>query len=267
VTGASSEIVVRGVHALWRSAMWWGIGIISLAVITVAFWPSLEGSAALDSFKDMGSLLEAFGAQDIATPAGYLDGQLFALMLPLLLSGLAIAGVSGVTAGDEDGGRLEVLHALPVSRRALWLGRWASSCLVLLAVATVTALVMVISLPLFSLDEVGAGRVVGATAGCALLAALVASVAYAAAGAGASRGRAAAAAIVVLTASYVGAFLVPLADSLAGARKLSPWYWAIGQQPVTDGIDVVGLLAVVAVTALLVVLGTAAVERRDIRSP
>src|SRR5207253_196713 len=96
------EVVARGAGALRRSTIWWGIGIAVLTITTAGFWPSLEGSAALDSFDDMGSLLEAFGAQNMATPAGYLDGQMFAIMLPLLLSGLAIAGVTALTSGDED---------------------------------------------------------------------------------------------------------------------------------------------------------------------
>ena len=37
---------------------------------------------SLTELEDMGSLLEAFGAQDLASPAGYLDGQVFAFMLP-----------------------------------------------------------------------------------------------------------------------------------------------------------------------------------------
>ena len=135
VTGAFTELLVRGMRALRRSAAWWGFGIVVFAVVNAAFWPSLEGSDALDSFDDMADLLEAFGAQNLATPSGYLDGQMYALMLPLLLSGMAIAGLTAITSGDEGAGRLELLHALPVSRRAVWLGRWAAAMLVLFAVA------------------------------------------------------------------------------------------------------------------------------------
>jgi ABC-2 type transport system permease protein len=266
VTGRFAEIVSRGVDALRRSALWWGLGIVALAVVSAAFWPSLEGSDALKSFEDMGSLLEAFGAQNIATPAGYLDGQLYALMLPLLLSGMAIAGASALTSGDEDAGRLELLHALPVGRPTIWFGRWTSSVLALLAVALVTTVVLVACLPLFSLQEVGAWRIVGATAGCTLLAAFHGAVAYAAGGIGVARTTAVGLAVLVLVAGYVVSFLFPLVDALRGARAWSPWYWAIGEQPVTDGVSVARLLLLVAVTAALVWLGTAAVQRRDIRS-
>jgi ABC-2 type transport system permease protein len=260
------EIVGRGVRALRRSVLWWGLGVVALAVVSAAFWPSLEGSDALASFEDMGSLLDAFGAQNIATPAGYLDGQLYALMLPLLLSGMAIAGASALTSGDEDSGRLELLHALPIGRRTLWLGRWTSAVVALLFVTLVTMVVMVACRPLFSLQEVGASRIVGATLGCALLAAFHAAVAYAAGGVGAARTTAVGLAVLVLVTGYVVSFLFPLVDALRGVRAWSPWYWAIGEQPVTDGVSTARLLLLVAVTAALVWLGTAAVDRRDIRS-
>jgi ABC-2 type transport system permease protein len=265
VTVVSEELVTGGVRAIRRSGLWWGVGIVAMAVITAAFWPSLEGSEALSSFEDMEDLLEAFGAQNIATPAGYLDGQLYALMLPLLFSGLAIATVTALTSGDEDAGRLEFVHALPVSRRGVWLGRWTAAVLVLLAVAAAAAVTMVVLRPVFSYAEVSWIRLVVATFAGALLGAFHAAVAYAVGGWGGSRGRAVGVATIVLVAGYVAALLVPLVDALEWVRVLSPWHWALREQPATNGVHAGGLLLLAGVTALLVWLGTAAVERRDIR--
>ena len=142
MTGASAELLRRGVDSLRRSAFWWGLDIVCLALVNVAFWPSLEGSDALASFDEIGAALEAFGAQNMSSPVGYLDGQMFALMLPLLLSGFAVSGVTAITAGDEDAGRLECLLALPVGRRQVWFSRWLASAVAVLSVAAVTAIVM-----------------------------------------------------------------------------------------------------------------------------
>lgn len=263
---ASRELVVGGVRAVRRSAIWWSVGIATFIVVNLAFWPSLEGSAALEGFEDMADLMEAFGAQNIATPAGYVDGQVYALLLPLLLSALAITLASGLTAGDEHAGRLELLHALPVGRRQVWLGRWWAVASVLLGVGVVAGVSTLVSLPLFSLTEVSAGRVVLATVGCVLLAAFHGSVAYAAAGLGGTRGASAGAGVVVLVVGYVMSFVLPIADALDGARNLSPWYWALGDQPVSDGVAGwrLGLTALLA--AAFVALGTWAIDRRDIHT-
>ena len=42
------ELVVRGFDAQRRSALWWTLGIVVLTVLNAAFWPSLEGTEALD---------------------------------------------------------------------------------------------------------------------------------------------------------------------------------------------------------------------------
>lgn len=264
---ATTELIVRGVQALRRSTLWWGGGSVAFGVLNVAFWPSLEGTDALESVEDMGELLEAFGAQDLTSPAGYLDGQLYAFLLPLLLSGMGIAGASAVTAGDEDAGRLELLHALPVGRRALWLCRWWAALGALAAVTAAVATVMAVCLPVFSLDGVAVATVLGATGACGLLAAFHASVAFAAGGLGAPRGRAVGLAVTVLVAGYVASYILPIADSLTGARGWSPWYWALGRQPVSDGVDPAPLLLLSAATAGLVALGLWGVGRRDIRTP
>ena len=263
---AALELVVRGVKTVRRSATWWAVGVATFVVVNLAFWPSLEDSGALDAYEGMEDFLEAFGAANINTPAGYVDGQVYALLLPLLFSALAITLMSGLTAGDENAGRLELLHALPVSRRVVWFGRWAAGALVLLAVGVVGGVTTLLSLPVFSLEEVSSGRVVMATVGCILLAAFHGSVAYTLAAFGATRGLAAGVGIVVLVAGYLMSFVLPLADALAGARDWSPWYWALGDQPVSNGVEAWRLLLTAALTVVLVAVGTWAIDRRDIRT-
>jgi ABC-2 type transport system permease protein len=266
VTGPTAELLRRGVAALRRSGFWWGFAVLVFTLLNLAFWPSLEDSGSLAELEDsMGDLLEAFGAQGLSTPAGYLDGQLYALMLPLLLSGAAIAMTTALTATDEDAGRLELLHALPLGRRIVWLSRWASATAVLATIVLVTTAVVVAVLVPFSLDEAGFGPVIAATLACGALAAFHGSVAYAVAGLGGSRGLVLGSSVGVLLAGYVLGFVLPLSDALTGARSWSPWHWAIGEQPVSDGVGL-GLLAVLGATAALVALGTWSVERRDIRS-
>lgn len=264
---ARSLLVRHDLAALRRSMLWWSIGLLTLSLVNVAFWPSLEGSDAMEAFDDMGSLLEAFGAQNMGTPAGYLDGQMFAFLLPLLLTGMAVAWVSGRTAGEEDAGRLEVLLSLPVSRPSVWLVRWSASMLAVVVVAAAVGVLVVATRPVFSLEEVRPTAVATAVAGCIALAALSAAVSYAAAGLGARRGLAAGLAVAVTVTGYVMAYLAPLNDRLDWLRSWSPWHWALGEQPVSDGVALLPALGVAALTALLVAVGTVGVARRDVRTP
>ena len=259
-------VAAAGVRALRRHATWWTIGIVAFVVMNAAVWPSLEGSDALAGLDSMESLLKAFGAENIGTPAGYLDGQIFALLLPLLLAAMAVSSMTALTSGDEDAGRLELLHALPVDRRAIWIGRWLASAVELVGVATVTGLVMVACLPVFSFDGVGIGAVLLATSGCALLALFHAAVVYLVGGLGGTRGLSIGIGVFALVFGYVASFLLPLSSSLAWARRASPWFWSIGSQPVSDGLVALHAAVVMLVVALFTAAGTAAVERRDLRS-
>ena len=94
MTQANRELIVRGVATLRRSTIWWSLGIAVLTITTTAFWPSLEGSEAIESFDDMGSVLEAFGAQNMGTPAGYLDGQMFAIFVIILAAAEAAVALA-----------------------------------------------------------------------------------------------------------------------------------------------------------------------------
>ena len=268
-TVRTSELVRRAVRTQARVALWWTVGIVAMSLLTAALWPSLEGTDALSGFENSLSpdVLEAFGAQNLSTAAGYLDGQIFALLLPLLLSACGIAVAAALASGDEDAGRWELLQALPVSRSQLWSTRLVGVLVVLAGVAGVLAGAMVATLPLFSLEEAGAGRVVGATVACALLAAFHASVVALVAGLGGGRGRAIGVAVVVLVAGYIGNFLLPLVDAAAPLRRLSPWYWSIGQQPVSNGVSLGWFAVLLAVTGGLICAGLLGYSRRDLKAP
>lgn len=266
MTSPAAELLRTGARALRRSSIWWAVGIVAFAVINLAFWPSFEGSDALSSLQEMsGDLLQAFGAQNIATPEGYLDGQMYALMLPLLLSGMAIAMSTALTAGDEDAGRLELLHALPVARRTIWLARFGSVLCAVAAVTGIVAAATVLATRVFSL-EVSAPRVVVATFACAALAVFHGAVCYLVAGLGRSRAVAIGTGVLVMVIGYVVSFVFPLSQALADAQKASPWYWALGAQPISDGIAPLPLAGLLVVSAVLVAAGTLTLERRDIRA-
>lgn len=265
---ADVELTRRGAHAQWKAALWWTLGIVALALATVAFWPSIEESDALSDLEQSLSpdVLAAFGAENLSTPAGYLDGQLYALLLPMLLSGMAIAAASSLTSGDEDAGRLELIHALPVRRQTVWIARLLSVVLVLAIITGIVIAVVAGTLGAFSLDEIPVERIVEATLACGLLAAFHGALAYAVGGLGGSRGLAIGVATLVLLAGYVVNFLFPLVDALADLRQASPWYWAIGEQPVTNGVEPVWLGLLGGVTLVAIALGTFGVGRRDIRA-
>ena len=70
-------------------------GLLALVALNVAFYPSIRGDTTINDYvKDLPESLRSLfagGELDIASPAGYLNSQVFALMAPLITDKKSIA--------------------------------------------------------------------------------------------------------------------------------------------------------------------------------
>jgi beta-exotoxin I transport system permease protein len=261
------ELVLIPARALRRTSLAWGVVLALFIGATVAFWPAFKGTSALSqAFDQMPSgLVQALGMQDIGSPAGFLRGNLYDFLIPLLLIGAAVAMASGQTAGEEDAGRLELYLAQPVSRAALWVGRVTA---LLVAVALVV-IVMVVAQLVFD-AAVGlpapVSNIVATAVLCALLALVHAGLAFAVAGWLPRPSLTLGLPIAVGVAGYLVVALFPLNATLAPWRHLSPWDWAFGDDPLVHATAVWRYLALLVPALVLPAIGALGFGRRDIRS-
>lgn len=250
-----------------RSLVGWMLGMAGVVAMYSAFYPSLTSNAKQLN-KYLESMPPAFkeligGAGAFTTPRGYLQGEIFSIMAPLLLAIYAIgAGARGV-AGEEQGGTLDLLLAYPIERGSVVLQKFA-------AFATGTVLlglvlwisILVIGRP-FDLT-VGAGDAAAACVAVALLAIDAGALALAV---GCSRGRPGSAvgiATSVLVAMYLLDILAPSVQRVAWLQRLSLLHYSSGAQPITNGLSF-GNVAVLAGFALLALVGAVvSFDRRDL---
>jgi ABC-2 type transport system permease protein len=253
-----------------RTDLWWALGILLFCFINIAFYPSVEGDAALDqAMEDLPpALQELFGIQEgisLGAPAGYLQSQLFS-MLPLLLTILGVAVASAMLGGAEEDGSLEFLLAQPISRRRLVLQRlFAVTVVVAAHTVLITALVFAIC-PLFGLlEDVDLAGLALACIGSGTLALLHSSVAFTAGAYFGRRNAAIAVASALAVAGYVAQGLLAAIDAPEALRYASPWYWFLRENMLAFGPNVTSVLPAL---VLALVAGLAAVpilERRDLR--
>lgn len=260
-------LVLDPMRAAIRGWAAWTIAIGSLVVVTVAFWPAFQDlpdlTALIESLPP--GLIEAFGLQGIASPAGYLRGNLYDIMVPLLFGWASIFLANGMTAAEEDAGRLELVLAQPVSRSAAFLGRALAVVAWTALIAGVTAAVQLASDLPFGL-EIDTGRVLETVVLCGLLGLLHGTLALAVAGLAPRPPVVLGVGLTVLIAGFVVAALFPLSDQLRDWARLSPWDWAIGGDPLVNGGDPWRYVALVVPSVVLVALGVAGFTRRDVRS-
>jgi ABC-2 type transport system permease protein len=197
------------------------------------------------------------------SPAGYLQGTLFALLGPLLLVMMAVAAGARAIAGDEEAGTLELLLAHPVSRTRLLLERFGA------LVAAVTLLGLVIwagTLAAVAAADmgIGAGRIAATTLGLALLVLGFGTVALAVGARSGHRGLTLGVTAAVTVAAYLANTVAPQVDALKGVETWSPFHWYLGGDPLRAGADLGHLAVLAAIPLVMVALALWWLNRRDI---
>ena len=267
MSGRAYELLAVPLRAARRAGVVWALCIGALIGLTVAFYPPFRDEADLAGLINgmPDALVQAFGLSDFGTPAGFLRGNLYAVLVPLAL---AIAGVllmNGQTASDEDSGRMEAYLAQPVSRGAIFWGRVLAVCFWLACIGVAMLAIQLVSDQVFGLD-IPTDRVLATIALCMLLAALHAGVAAAVAGLTGRPGLVVAIGMVIAVAGYVAVALFPISDVLAPWRHASPWDWALGGDPLVNGAEAWRYLALGIPAVVLFAIGAIGFARRDVRA-
>jgi ABC-2 type transport system permease protein len=262
------EVFADALRERRRSLLWWTIGLAGLVALNVAFYPSVRDDPALSGYaKDLPESVRALfagGELDIASPAGYLNSRIFALMAPLLFLIVAIGAGSAAVAGEEERGTLELVLAHPIRRRDYVLQRFLALAVLLAALTTV--LLATVALGSLAVDlEIGFGKLAVASLSVGLLALLFAAIALATGALAPGRARAIAVAGGLAVAAWIFDGLARSVDPLEGLRPLGPYYHALGQNPLREGAPSAGWALLIAAAAIAAVLAAAGLERRDTR--
>jgi ABC-2 type transport system permease protein len=266
---AMRSVFAKSVYDARRSIAGWSVELVGIVVLIVAIYPSFGHSNAIASLgKSFPGSLTAFvgygGRVDYASPVGFLGTELFTLMLPLVLTGLAIVGGARTIASEEEQATLDLLLANPISRTRLLFEK-SGALLVQLALLTLV-LFAALALSTRAWDvHIGVGRLAAASFFVLLIAALFGALAVAV---GAATGRHDLA-VGVPAGGAALAYLVngvaPLVSWLSTPAKATPFYHYTTPAPLLHGFQLDHALALAAPTALLVVLAASLFARRDLR--
>jgi ABC-2 type transport system permease protein len=267
---ASAELARRGVNDHRRALAGWCAGTFLYILMIAAIFPSLKSSGTLDTLaKNYPDAIKAFfgitGGASLGSGPGFLDAELFSFMLPLLVLALAIGSGAREIAGEEDAGRLELILAYPIRRRAAVLAKGVAVAAGVVAIAVCAGVALLVLDPVFDLD-LPFWHVVGASLDLTLLGLFFGWLALAVGAAVGKHGLAVALPAGLAAGSYLVSGLHSLAGWLDPFRFLSVFWW-LGTTPLQSGIRGWGVLVagLAAVAALLA--GALLVDRRDLEAP
>ncbi|MEO8626155.1 MAG: ABC transporter permease subunit [Candidatus Limnocylindrales bacterium] len=261
------ELVATPLRGSWRAGLAWTLAFAIFIIVTVAFWPAFKGSSALtEALKTLPeAMLQAFGLEDFASPAGFLRGGLYEVLVPLMFATAGAMFANSAISAEEDAGRIELFLAQPVTRVAFLTGRVISTLLWLVALMLVVLVSQVVSDVIFDL-QIGASQIIATVILSGLVGVLSAAISIAVAGIIARPGLVVGVSLTVAFLGYIVSALFPISEVLRPWAGISPWNWALGGDPLVNGAELWRYLALILPSAALAIVGILAFTRRDVRS-
>lgn len=253
---------------LRRGFVWWALGLVAYVAMIAAVYPTIrdndEMRKLVDQYPEALKAFFAFGGQlDFTSAAGYLGGELFSFMIPLLFLVAAVGNGASAIAGEEDRGTLDLLLAMPLSRRRVAVEKLAAMVLEVVALGVVLWLALWIGARAFSMD-IASTNLAAATAGVVLLAIAYGAIAFMLGAGTGRRGLAIGVSIASAVAAYLVNSLAALVDALVPLQKASPFYHYATSDALRHGLAPVHALFPVAIAVAATVVGVWLFERRDI---
>ena len=265
----AAETLRRELRDHRRALIAWCVGIAAYVTLIAAIFPSIHGSVQFDRLLEHypEALKALFGLQggSITTGAGYLDVELFSLMLPLLVIVLAIGAGARTFAGEEDAGRLELPLAYPVARARVVVWKAVGVAIQVLAAAVAALIAIAVLDPIVGLD-LSTGNLLQAIVALTVVGILFGWIALAVGAAVPSRALAVGVPAAIGATGYLVGGLHSLAVWLDPFRFVSP-FWLVGTGPLRNGVDPVGVVVVAAIAVCVLLAGAWRVERRDLQTP
>jgi len=251
----------------WRGQIiGWGVALAALALLVASLYDAaLQMRAQLEQLLDtMPPELMMFvgGVDRVFSPAGFLDTRFFSMM-PLLLGVFAVIIGSGLIAGDEENGTLDLILAHPLRRFDLIVGRWLAFCAALLGILAMAWLGLIIASSFTSikfgwldmaLPFVSLFGILAWFGGLALLLSMIVP----------SRRLAASLTGLILAASYFITTLARISPNLNALAQWSPFTYYQGGSAL-EGFNAGDFVGLLLMSLVFVAIGAWLFQRRDIR--
>lgn len=256
---------------LWdsrRSYWWWVAGLSAIVFLMSIFYPLIAED--VDAWQELLELYpESFLAifnidlEQFTTGAGYLSGELYSLMLPIIVIIFTVLRGASATAGEEHEGTMDLLLGAPVLRSRVMIDKFAAASLLTAGLGATFVLSLLIANPIFDLG-IGMEGLLAINLNLVLLSLLFGAIALVVGAATGNRGLAGGVAAALAVASFFAHSLAGLTDVMEIPEKFSPFYWYVGNDPFINGFSWFHTGLLVLVTAALFALAVYAFTRRDI---
>lgn len=260
-----SNVLLKSLRDARRSMIWWTLGLVALIGMTVLFYPAIQNAPELnDIFAEMPEAVVALlGESDLVSPEGYLNSQLFALMLPLLLIFYAVGSGSAAIAGEEERGSLELLLSHPIGRIKVALQKTMAMTILIIYLCIVTGVATWIGAVLVEM-QIDPGNLAAAMVAAAALAIAFGCLALAVGAATGSRSTAIGIGAALGIGGYLTFSLAPLVEFLDQISFLSAFNYYDTGTVLREGLRYENPAILLASGLVILAVGVWIFNRRDL---
>lgn len=255
---------------LWQrrwSIMWWSVGVAAFIFINMVMYPSFKDQASelQKSFENLpDTAVQLFGGStDFFSPVGFLNSQIYFIMLPLLLGILAIGLGSSILAREEQDHTIETLLARPVSRARLLAGKTLAAVTIITIVTLVSLVLTVVTAIAVDID-IALIRLLEVTFICWLLALSFGVVALLLTSFGKARSASLGVASVFALGGYIVSSLAGTIDWLKIPSKIFPFDYYQSEAILRNTYDWKNIIFFLAVLVIGYVVAWRIFSKRDI---
>lgn len=266
-SGRSLAVLLGHVLSLQaRSVAIWGVLLGLFGAMMVAIFPAIADGPALDDLADSfpPGMMEAAGIEDITsigTITGFLQAELFGLIVPLALPFFAIMAAANAIAGAEERGAMDVLMGNPMPRWQLVVAYFVSTAFSLVGILAIFGLFLWGS-ALFIDADLKLGTTAEGVFGAWPLALFFGGLAMLLSAIFHRRMLAVGISGAVLAAMYFLDIVSGLVEDLEFLKNFSAIHHY--GSPITDGIDWTSFVGLTGAALVLAAVAILAFQRRDI---
>ncbi|KFF59540.1 ABC transporter permease [Cryobacterium sp. MLB-32] len=249
----------------WRSLVGWGLGLVAATSLYLPIYPSMGGSAQMQDLIDTlpKELVRSLNYDQIGTGPGYAQATIFGLIAFLLLSIAAISWGASALGGDEESGQLELTLAHAVTRVQVAVARFAALAVRVIALSLLLgALILFWNSP--AQLEIDAVNLFGTSLLFAGLILLSGSAALLCGAVGGRRVWGIGGGAAVAVGGYVFNAIGNQSADVEWLHTLSPYYWAFGHNPLSNGANWATVGIFFAVSLLLAAATALVMRHRDV---
>ena len=260
-----SNVLLKTISDNRLSILWWSIGIALFNLMVMGFYPSFGQNADYSQLLHSLSpeMVKVFLGSLSNTPAAYLDGKLYFMILPFIFLAFNALFGSATIAEEEKSGLLDLQLSTQIPRWRLLLEKFGAMVLLNIILGFVSfisvwigAIAVNASLNMWHVFDVSLSLVAFGMFFGGLAIGISAITGNKQISLGITGGFG--------FASYLLNALAPLSAKYAHLQKLSPFYYYIEHDPLVHGLKIGDFSVLIIFAIIFLIIGLIFFQRRDL---